>query len=202
MERLARAFFEGPTTQVAMHLLGKRLVRRVGGSVLAGNVVEVEAYGGGDDPASHAYRGRTPRNEVMFGGPGHSYVYFTYGHHYCLNVTTEPVGVPGAVLIRALEPVQGIRLMMRNRGVEELVQLASGPGKLTKAMAIDKELNGEDLVTSERLFFTEGESGQVGWGRSGRVGVSSGAEREWRFFVLNSAFVSKGRPSVARNANP
>jgi DNA-3-methyladenine glycosylase len=138
----------------------------------------------------------------MFGEAGHAYVYFTYGNHYCLNVTTEPVGVPGAVLIRALEPTRGILTMMENRGKKDALELASGPGKLTKAMSIGRELNGEDLVTSRRLYFTEGKLGRFELGKSSRIGVSIGADREWRFFVKDSPFVSKGRPSVAPNANP
>jgi DNA-3-methyladenine glycosylase len=202
MERLARTFYEGPTTEVAKRLLGKRLVRHLGNTELAGIVVEVEAYRGFDDPASHAFKGRTPRNDVMYGEAGHAYVYFTYGNHYCLNVTTEPVGVPGAVLIRALEPTRGILAMMKNRGKEDALELASGPGKLTKAMCIGRELNGEDLVTSRLLYFTEGKLGRFEWDKSSRIGVSIGADREWRFFVKGSPFVSKGRPSVAPNANP
>lgn len=202
MEKLARAFYEGPTVQVARSLLGKRLVRCIEGKKLVGIIVEVEAYGGSDDPASHAYRGRTPRNEVMFGEPGHSYVYFTYGNHYCLNVTTEPVGIPGAILIRALEPTEGIKLMMKHRRTEERVELASGPGKLTQAMKIDKELNGEDLVTSRRLYLAKGTFGRFSLGKSGRIGINHGLEREWRFFVENNAYVSRARPSVVPNTNP
>jgi DNA-3-methyladenine glycosylase len=202
MGRLPRAFFEGYTPKVARKLLGTRLVRVLDGRRLAGTVVEVEAYRGNDDPASHAYRGRTARNGVMFDEPGHAYVYFTYGFHYCLNVTTEPEGVPGAVLIRALEPTEGIGLMMANRVTERITEVASGPGKLTQAMRITGDLNGEDMVTSGRLYFTEGRSRRFVFGESGRVGVARGVERRWRFFVLGNAFVSRAMPSGVSDANP
>lgn len=202
MDRLDRTFYEGLTSKVAKNLLGKRLVRRLGGTDLIGTIVEVEAYGGSDDPASHAFRGMTPRNEVMFGEPGHAYVYFTYGNHYCLNVTTQPVGVPGAILVRALEPLMGVELMMKNRGTDEIGRLTDGPGKLTRAMGIGRELNGEDLVTSERLYLTEGNFGEFVLGKSSRVGIRLGVEREWRFFVKGNAFVSKIRPSGKQDTNP
>ncbi len=202
MERLGRAFYDRPTVEVAKGLLGKRLVRGLEGVELAGIVVEVEAYGGYDDPASHAFRGMTPRNAVMFGDPGHSYVYFTYGNHYCLNVTTEPAGVAGAVLIRALEPTEGIGLMKKYRGTKDISQLTSGPGKLTRAMKVDLGLNGEDLVSSRRLYLTEGKTGRISWDNTSRVGVSRGSERQWRFFVKGCGFVSKGRPSLALDTNP
>src|SRR5208337_5001468 len=112
---LPSAFFERDTVKVAPDLLGKYLVRLKDRERLIGRIVEVEAYRGSDDPASHAFRGLTPRNAAMFGDPGHAYVYFTYGHHYCLNVTTQKAGTPGAVLLRALQPVEGINAMRRFR---------------------------------------------------------------------------------------
>ena len=128
----------------------------------------------------------------MFGEPGHAYVYFSYGSHYCLNLTAEPSGSPAAVLVRALEPAEGVSIMRRNRRVEEMKNLASGPGKLTMALAVDGDLNGEDLVTSARLFLEDGPPpGAVL--SSPRVGVSSGAARRWRFFAARSTFVSGGR---------
>jgi DNA-3-methyladenine glycosylase len=179
---------------VAKELLGTKLVRVLDGVSLAGVIVEAEAYRGAKDPASHAYRGRSRRNEVMYGPPGRAYVYFTMGMHYCLNITTEPEGTAAAILIRALEPLEGIEEMRRNRGVEDIYSLASGPGNLTKALAIGKDMNGEDLLSSKRLFIEKGAPvSRVGM--STRVGVNSGRSFKWRFFVKGNPFVSKGRPS-------
>lgn len=170
------------------------------GERLTGRIVETEAYRGRRDPPSHAFRGPTGRNQVMFGEAGHSYVYFSYGNHWMINVTTEEIGVPGAVLIRAVEPVEGVSRMKKNRDVASLTDLANGPGNLTKAFAIDRGLNGEDLVRSRRLYVEKGERpGRVGV--SSRVGITEGVERRWRFFVAGNPFVSKGRPAVsAQNA--
>jgi len=192
MGRLSRSFFEGYTPDVARMLLGKRLVRVLRGRRLSGMIVEVEAYRGSDDPASHAYRGRTMRNEVMFGEPGHAYVYFTYGNHYCLNITTEGAGKPGAVLIRALQPLEGIEVMMRNRPVRDVVELANGPGKLTKAMKIDDDFNGEDLIRSGRLF-VESMATAVSVGVSGRIGITRGTDLPWRYFIEGNRFVSRAQ---------
>jgi DNA-3-methyladenine glycosylase len=203
VKRLPRAFFEAETPVVARRLLGKRLVRVVEGRMLSGILVEVEAYRGADDPASHAYGGKTARNEVMFGEPGHAYVYLSYGRNECLNVTCEPVDTPGAVLIRALDPVEGVDFMMKNRRTTEITNLASGPGRLTQAMKIDRSLNGEDMVTSDRLYLTDGrtvEKRSVNEG--GRVGVSRGMEHQWRFFIVGNEYVSRRKPPVMRNANP
>ena len=161
---------------------------------MSGIVVETEAYTGSRDPASHAYRGKTKRNEVMFGPAGHAYVYFTMGIHFCLNITTEGPGVPGAVLVRALEPLEGIKTMSWNRRVDDISRLTSGPGNIAKALQIDRTLNGEDLVTSHRLFIERGPPVER-VGVSSRVGVSRGKSVRWRFFVEDSPFVSKGRPS-------
>jgi len=201
LARLRRTFFARYTPTVAKALLGCELVRVVEGERLSGRIVETEAYRGGRDPASHAFRGLTGRNRVMFGEAGHAYVYFTYGNHWMLNMTTEREGIPGAVLIRAIEPVEGIATMKRRRRLSSVVGLASGPGKLTKAFAIDKELNGEDLVRSPRLFVEGGkEPGIVG--SSSRIGISEGAELRWRFFVEGNPFVSRGRPSRPVVQNP
>jgi DNA-3-methyladenine glycosylase len=202
MERLPRSFFEGHSAYVARRLLGKRLVRIIEGKRLSGTIVEVEAYGGSDDPASHAYKGKTVRNEVMFGDAGHSYVYFTYGFHHCLNVVTEPRGTPGAVLIRALEPTEGIALMMKNRGTRRTAEMTNGPGKLTQAMRIDRDLNGEDLVTSRELYLTSGGAKAFAIGQSPRIGIKRGTERRWRFFVQGNAFVSGARLNRVTNTNP
>ena len=192
--RLSRRFFEQPSPMVAEALLGKLLVRVEGGVRNSGVIVETEAYRGPNDPASHAFKGKTKRNEVMFGDPGHAYVYFSYGNHWCLNFTCEPAPFPAAVLIRAVEPVEGVGQMLTRRGVSTLDDVANGPGKLTKAMQIDGTFNGEDVVTSERLFVESGRK-VAKVGRTSRVGISTGQKRRWRFFIAGNRFVSKGKPS-------
>ena len=166
------------------------LVRKIGRKTLSGRIVEVEAYRGSDDPASHSYRGATKRSSIMFGEAGHVYVFFSYGFHWCLNFTTEVEGQPGAVLIRALEPVEGIEAMVKNRGVSEVGRLTDGPGKLTKALSIDGNFNGEDLENSKRLYVL-GRKEPVRVRASTRIGISSGQEQQWRFFVDGNPFVSK-----------
>jgi len=195
MTRLARWFFERYTPKVAKALLGTILVRVVDGERLSGIIVETEAYRGAEDPASHAYRGRTGRNYVMFGEGGHAYVYFSYGSHWCLNVTTERAGKAGAVLIRAVEPREGLERMSMNRGPNLKERLTDGPGKLTQAFGIDSNLNGEDLVTSDRLFFEEGPKVKR-VESSSRVGIRQGVEFRWRFFAEGNRYVSKARPRI------
>ncbi len=201
MARLNREFFERYTPAVAKDLLGCKLVRVVDGRRLVGTIVETEAYRGRDDPASHAYPGKTPRNAVMFGEAGHAYVYFSYGSHNCLNVTTEREGTPGAVLLRALQPTEGIAKMIQNRGGWSGKLVADGPGKLTQALVIDRSLNGEDLVKSGKLFIETGLR-PVRVSRSGRIGISRGTERRWRFYVAESEFVSRGKPTGIGAQNP
>jgi len=189
---LPRSFFTRDTLTVARELLAKQLARRVGESDLVGKIVEVEAYGGADDPASHAYRGMTPRNQVMFGKGGFAYVYFTYGKHYCLNVTTEKEGVPGAVLIRALQPVSGIEMMRRNRRRKRLRYLTNGPGKLTEAMGITKRQNGLDLTKGGELFIREPQVEEdFEEVSTGRVGIRVGVEKPWRFYIKSNSFISR-----------
>ncbi len=181
--------------EVSKRLLGSVLVRVADGRRIAGRIVEIEAYRGAEDPASHAFRGMTRRNSVMFGEPGHAYVYFTMGMHWCLNVTTEEPGKAGAALIRALEPVEGIEFMMKLRGLRRAEDLTSGPAKLTQALKIDGKMNGEDLADSPRLFLERGPSVKE-IGVSSRVGISRGAEHKWRFFEKGNRYVSKGKPST------
>lgn len=151
MKILARDFYARNTLQVARELIGKKLVRRINGSEVSGTIVETEAYCGTEDSACHAYRGRTPRNTVMFGLPGHAYVYFTYGMHYLLNLVTEGEGNPCAVLIRAVLPLTGIQEMEVRRKMKG-TQLTNGPAKLCQAFAIDKSLNGWDLTCGKELW--------------------------------------------------
>ena len=151
MSILNRKFYERDTLQVARALLGKKLVRQINHLELSGIIVETEAYCGETDSACHAHRGKTPRNAVMFGKPGHAYVYFTYGMHYMLNLVTEAEGNPCAVLVRAIVPVIGVKEMeacRKRKGSE----LTNGPAKICQALNIDKSLNGWDLTLGSKLW--------------------------------------------------
>jgi len=191
-KRLGRDFYERWAVNVAKDLLGKLLIRRIDGRVLVGRIVEVEAYRGSDDPASHAYRGKTERNKIMFDRGGLVYIYLAYGIHRLLNVTTEPPGKPAAVLIRALEPIDGIEVMMRFRGTSDLRALTSGPGKLTEALKIGLELNGLDLITSDKLFIADDGFKDFEMGSSPRIGVR---DRRRRFYIKGNRFVSRPEKS-------
>lgn len=186
--RLPRSFYLRSTLEVAPELLGMILVRRRGKHLTAGRIVEVEAYRGADDPASHAFRGMRARNRVMFGEAGHAYVYFIYGMYYCVNVVCEEPGVAGACLIRALEPLIGTEIMARRRRVSRIHDLTSGPGKLCQAMAIDARLNGADYLGDE-LWISEGRHHST-IGQSPRIGIRHARERPWRFFLQDNRFVS------------
>jgi DNA-3-methyladenine glycosylase len=190
-EPLPRSFYEKDTVSVAKALLGKVLVRKLNGGVLSGRIVETEAYRGEDDPASHAFRGRTPRNLLMFGYGGRAYVYFVYGRNWCLNATTETIGAPGAVLIRAIEPLRGLAPMMVRRGKRDLRSLTNGPGKLTQALNINGNLNGADLTRRGPLFIQESLGYEaIDLVATARVGVSAGRQLPWRFFIAGNSFVS------------
>jgi DNA-3-methyladenine glycosylase len=183
---LPRPFYSRSTLEVASELLGKVLVRRVGRRNFAGKIVETEAYVGPEDLACHASKGHTPRTAVMFGPPGHAYVYMIYGFYFCLNVVTEPEGFPAAVLIRAVAPLENVDLMRRLRNnPERETNIASGPGKLCMAMAIDKQLNGADLLGT--TIWIEDRKLDPGPIRtSPRVGVDYAGEykdKPWRFYV-------------------
>ena len=158
MIRLPRAFYERDSATVARALLGQRVVRVLDDQRVSGLICETEAYGGADDQASHAYR-RTPRSAIMYGPPGYAYVYFIYGMHFCLNAVTEADGQPGAVLIRAIAPDEGIAIMRSRRGrVSERSErgLTDGPGKLCQALGIARAQNGIDLTASAELFIETG----------------------------------------------
>ena len=182
---------------VARQLLGHWLVHESPEGVTAGRIVEAEAYLGPCDPASHAYR-RTPRSRPMWGPPGYAYVYFTYGNHYCINVVTETEGVAGAVLIRALEPVAGLPLMKRRRGVERDQLLCSGPGRLTQAMGITGAHNGVDLCAPPLYIARGGLLPGEQVASSGRIGVVRAAGWPWRFFVAGNPHVSRGPKEAVR----
>jgi DNA-3-methyladenine glycosylase len=186
---LPRSFFARSTLAVAKDLLGHFLVHETPHGVLIGRLVEVEAYHGPTDPASHAYR-MTPRSLIMWGPPGTAYVYFTYGNHYCMNVVTEPDGTAGAVLFRAVEPVAGVDIMRTRRHVGEDRLLTSGPGRLTQAMGIGRSHNGADL-TRPPLYLARGRGGPVPVRTSPRIGVRVATNRWWRFYIPTSRYVSR-----------
>jgi len=186
---LPRAFFARSTLVVARALLGHLMIHETARGVLVGRVVEVEAYRGPRDPASHAYR-LTPRSGIMWGRPGAAYVYFTYGHHYCVNVVTEPDGIAGAVLFRALEPLAGLAIMRANRQVSDDRLLCSGPGRLTQAMGISREDNGADF-TRPPLYLARGRTDDFRVVAGPRIGITSAITRPWRFHVEGNAFVSR-----------
>lgn len=196
---LPRDFYDRPVTRVARDLIGRMLVHDTREGRVAGVIVEVEGYRGEADPASHAFRGRTRRNAVMFGEPGHAYVYFTYGMHHCLNLVTGREGVASAVLLRAAEPRIGIEIMRRRRGVSVLERLARGPGCLAQAFGLDLTRNGLD-VTEPPLWVSDRRperfAGRIG--TSSRVGIRVATERPWRFFVRESPFVSGPRGGLRR----
>jgi DNA-3-methyladenine glycosylase len=200
---LARSFYVEPTLRVARALLGKILVHESPEGRAAGRIVEVEAYRGPRDRAAHSAGGRrTPRNEVMYGPPGHAYVYFIYGVHYCMNVVTQPRDVPEAVLIRALEPLEGLALMRARRGIGDGPEwrLCRGPGALCQAMGVARTQNGCDLVTGPLRLLDAPAVPTALIARTPRIGVAyAGADalRPWRFLVRGSAAVS-GPRRVAR----
>jgi DNA-3-methyladenine glycosylase len=172
---LDRSFYERPTVAVARDLLGKVLVHEKA----AGRIVEVEAYLGLDDRAAHAFRGLTPRTKVLFGPPGHAYVYLIYGMYECLNLVTEPEGLPGCVLIRALEPLAGIE------------RPASGPGKLTMALGIDRRHNGADVTRGPLTVRRLPSEAAVEIIVTPRIGIRQDVDRPLRFLIAGSRFVSR-----------
>ncbi|MGZ4868616.1 MAG: DNA-3-methyladenine glycosylase [Candidatus Angelobacter sp.] len=199
---LLRAFFNRDPRLVARELLGKLIVRRNGRKKLAGRIVEVEAYLGAGDLAAHAAAGHTARNSVVFGPPGHAYVYFIYGVHYCLNISCLPAGDAGCVLIRALEPVGvGIREMAKARGLadldltstRDLRKLASGPGKLCEAMGITRPRdNGKDMLSpaSDLQVMSDGFRPEA-IAVTQRIGITKSAEMPLRYVIAKNAFLSK-----------
>jgi len=189
---LARSELPTDTVSLARHLIGKVVVRELPDGIASGRIVETEAYVVGD-AAGHAYRGMTPRNRSLFLERGHAYVYLAYGTSYMLNVSSEQPGIGAGVLIRALEPLQGIAIMRHNRGVERLRDLARGPGRLAAALRIDRSLDGLDLCREGPLWLGRDnhESGEIG--QSTRIGISRDAHRPLRFYLRRSQFVSGPR---------
>ena len=190
--RLDRDFFARPTLAVAQGLLGCLLVSELPEGRTSGRIVETEGYLGPEDPASHAARLRRGRVTAMWGPPGVAYVYRSYGMHAMLNVVCEPEGQTGAVLVRALEPIEGVEWMWLRRSVGELRLLCSGPGRLCQAMGIGLDDHGRNLVTDER-FWIEAGAGPKGVTVGSRIGITRGVEQLWRFFETGSRFVSAHR---------
>jgi DNA-3-methyladenine glycosylase len=203
---LKAEFFSRDPRRVARALLGKLLVRKTPLGILAGRIVETEAYLGENDAAAHAAAGKTARNAVLFGPPGHAYVYFIYGNHYCLNVSCLPDGVPGGVLFRALEPVSGIEQMAEARGIEVakevdlreisfLKRISSGPGRMAEALEITRERdNGKSLISTRSDLRIVDDGHRVRRvAVSPRIGIVKSAEQPLRYFVAGNPFVSGRR---------
>jgi DNA-3-methyladenine glycosylase len=203
---LSVSFYSRSTLKVLEDLIGKVLVRRSEEGLTSGVIVEAEAYTGEDDPASYAFSGRTKRSEIMYGPPGRAFIHFTYGMHHMLNLVTEREEFPAAILIRALEPREGILLMKKRRKTEELFNLCSGPAKICEAFGIDRSHNGVSLFSSRSPLFIkdgarrqEGEKRQEGERRkegreeliwTSRIGIQQGKERLWRAYLKGSPFIS------------
>ena len=188
------SFYSHSTLKVLEDLIGKILVRKSEEGLTSGVIVEAEAYTGEDDPASYAFSGRTKRSEIMYGPPGRAFVHFTYGMHHMLNLVTEREEFPAAILIRALEPREGISLMKKRRKTEELFNLCSGPAKICQAFGIDRSHNGVSLFSSRSpLFIKEGERREEGreeliW--TSRIGIGEGKDRLWRAYLKGSPYIS------------
>jgi DNA-3-methyladenine glycosylase len=194
---LPRSFYARDTLEVARDLLGAVLVHDTPVGRTSGRIVEVEAYVGEEDAACHAAAGLTPRTDPLYGPPGHAYVYFVYGMHWCFNAVTRPKGLPSAVLVRALEPLEGLPLMRRRCGDRPERELANGPGKLARALGVGPEQNRADL-TRGRLTIVEADpvpDGAVAWGP--RVGIRAAADLPYRAWVADSPHVSRGPASRA-----
>jgi DNA-3-methyladenine glycosylase len=198
-DALPRAFYERHVTEVAHDLLGCYLVRRTRGRIVGGRIVEVEAYGGPGDPGSHADRAPNGRARIMFGPPAIAYVYFTYGMHHCLNAVAHGEGDASAVLFRAIEPLWGVRAMRRGAPTNlSDALLGSGPGRICRALDIDRELNGADLVTGPiRILPRAEDPDEVHSGV--RVGLTHDDGREWRYWIASPAVSRSPRPGRRRS---
>jgi len=183
MKPLPRSFYSRDTVLVAKDLLGKTLVRKSGSKTISGIITEAEAYRYKDDPASHAYRGKTERNKAMFGQVGRAYVYFTYGMYHCFNVVAKSQNYKaGAVLIRALYPKKGVNKMIKNRKTNLMTNLTSGPGKLAQSLNITKKQYGEDLAKISQLFITKGVEPKKIFS-SHRIGIKNATDKLWNFKI-------------------
>jgi len=183
VKTIPRTFYERDTVKVARDLLGKNLIRTMGKQTISGIITETEAYRYTDDPASHAYRGLTPRNRAMFEQVGKAYVYFTYGMYFCFNVVARNYNfAAGAVLIRGLKPEKGIDIMKKNRGIDKIANLTNGPAKLTQALRITKKQYGVDLAKKSELFLMDGIDRKKIFA-SKRVGIKNGLHKLWNFKI-------------------
>ncbi len=195
--KLPKSFYTRNTLIVAKDLLGKILVKKQSGKILAGKIVEVEAYDGKMDQAAHTFIGKTQRNKIMFESGGYFYVYFTYGVHYCCNVVTGLQGEGTAVLIRALEPLEGVDIMIKNRygrnlnNDKEFINLSNGPAKLCKAFSITSEHNEIDLTGSLIYILDAPKISNKNIVTTTRIGISKSKNLPWRFYIKNNPFVSK-----------
>ena len=190
---IKREFYNRDTIKVAKDILGKVIVRKTKQGNMAGRIVEVEAYKFGEhDKASHASKGCTLSNQVMFGENGFAYVYFTYGMYFMLNVVAKKkIDHAGAVLIRGVEPIDGIKHMIKNRKGKDDINLTNGPGKLSQALQINKKLNNYDLTKKGKLFIVDSEKRTEKILSSGRIGISRDVKKEWRFYFKNNSYVSR-----------
>ncbi len=196
MRKLPRKFYNRPTIEVATELIGCHLICNTHGIRSGGMIVEAEAYIGEDDPACHAFRGRTKRNEIMYGPPGFLYVYFTYGNHFMLNVVTETRGYPSAVLLRAVEPRYSIEKMAQRRGIDDLKNISSGPGKLARSLNVTAAENGTDLCGSS-IYIKGPSSGKNEIWASPRIGIGRmGSDKLWRFFINDNPNISSAPKSI------
>jgi DNA-3-methyladenine glycosylase len=198
-EPLPRSFYDRPVEDVARDLLGMRLCRKSDRGTTIGRIVEVEAYLASDDPASHSFRGRSRKNQSMFGPPGLAYVYSIHAR-YCMNVVTEPAGVASAVLLRAVQPLHGLELMQQRRHTSKLLDLARGPARLCEAFAIDRSLDGSDLTDGENVWICADEAEPLTPAQTvvtGRIGVSAAHDLPLRFVIAGSPFASGPRRLAA-----
>lgn len=183
-------WLDGPAEEVAQRLLGCELERELDGHLVRVRIVETEAYNQ-TDAASHSYKGRTPRTDVMFGPAGHLYVYFTYGMHYCMNVVCGPDGVGAAVLIRAVEPLVGEALLQLNRLPKTGIELTNGPAKLCQALRIDRSMNGHDLHEAPLKLVVKPAIVRSKIIQTTRIGITQARDVPWRFYVRDNPYVSK-----------
>jgi DNA-3-methyladenine glycosylase len=202
MKKLSRSFYNRGTIDIAIDLLGCHLICNTDGIKTGGMIIETEAYRGPQDPACHAFKGHTQRNDVMYGNCGFLYVYFTYGNHFMLNVVTEKEGFPAAVLLRGIEPIYGVGEMAARRGTDDLANIASGPGKLAKALNVTKIDNGTDLTQSHIYIIGTPAKRPVIFA-SPRIGIGvAGSERLWRFFIDGNMHVSRPIKWIKDNTYP
>ena len=195
VQRLSRASLPIDTAELARYLVGKTIVREIGRHTISGRIVETEAYPPGD-ASGHAFRGRTARNQTLFLERGLAYVYFIYGTSYMLNVSAEERGVGAGVLLRAMEPLEGIDLMKRLRKTDKLTDLARGPGRLAAALEIDRRLDGVDLCAEGRLWLGSAVRETAHIRTTVRIGITRGVTRPLRFFEAGSPFVSGPRGEI------